>query len=363
MSYKIFALQLTGKIRDAGKIESERKALASDFEAFKEAERSKELGTFRELDKWIKSGAYDQKKKEIEALIFKGSPEYAKLLEFNGLGKNKPIRDYLKIEASDELNRFIKIEKSEKMKSYRDLKDYIKNGRFQKEKSEIEAQKFEGSAEQKLLNELDLIQRSKPMKAYRKLNNAPVLKTQAAFKENPKLLRFIILKDNQERDKEQNKEYKKLKGDHEIREYFRFENSKEVKYFREMAGSSLLTRCEELLRITQSDSFKQKVAFLKDKKKVEKSEPWKKFLLFKELEANDDIQFYQKFEKSAHYRNYLDIKDSSKLKRYNELKELTASAGFLKRKAYLEDTKKWENTEEHARYQQFVELSKNPKIE
>ena len=70
--------------------------------------------------------------------------------------------------------------------------------------------------------------------------------------------------------------------------------------------------------------------------KLGKSEPWKKYIRYKELATDGDILFYLKFEKSSLYKNYLDLKESFQLKRFYELKELTSSAEFLKRKEWLE---------------------------
>ncbi len=363
MSFKIFTLQLTGKIRDTEKVESERRAAIKNFEAFKEAEKSKELATYLELDGWIKSGEYAKKKKEVEAEVFKGSIEYNQLKEFESLGKNKTILNYFKVEGSADLRRFERLEGSDKLKSYWELKEYVSDGQFQQDKREIETNRFEGSAEQHQLNELAQIQNSKIFKAYQKLSGSARLKNHAAFAKNGKLSRYVELKNAPEKDKTARKEFRKLRSDYEIREYFRFEKSSELKYYREMSGSHQLARYEELCRITGAESFRSKVSFLKDKKKLEKSEPWKKFMRYKELEKSEDVAFYQKFSKSKLYLNYLDVKESFQLKRHQELKVLTASPEFLKRKAYLEDAKKWEKTEEYGRYRQYLQLKKNPKVE
>jgi len=123
MSLKIFTLQLTGKLKNAEKIESERKNTRENFEAFKIAEGSEELKDYRELDGWIKSGACDRKKKEIEALVFKGSQEYKQLKEFMHLQKNKSIRNFFSLDSSDDLKRFRKIKESENLNDYWEISD------------------------------------------------------------------------------------------------------------------------------------------------------------------------------------------------------------------------------------------------
>jgi hypothetical protein len=108
--------------------------------------------------------------------------------------------------------------------------------------------------------------------------------------------------------------------------------------------------------------FRERAAYLKDKKKFEKTDAYKKYIRFRELEKSDDIRFFLKYEKSPVYKNYLDVKDSFDLKRYEELKEITSSKEFLDRKQYLEDKKKWEKSEEYALEQKYHELKNLPHI-
>jgi hypothetical protein len=67
-----------------------------------------------------------------------------------------------------------------------------------------------------------------------------------------------------------------------------------------------------------------------------------------------------KFEKSPLYINYLDVAGSFDLKRYTELEAITSSKEFREQKAYLEDKKKWEKTEEFLREQQYLNMKKLP---
>jgi len=84
---------------------------------------------------------------------------------------------------------------------------------------------------------------------------------------------------------------------------------------------------------------------------------------FKKLAADDDVRFVLKFEKSALYKNYLDVKDSFDLKRYHELDELINSEEFKQRKAYLEDKKKWEKSEEYTKQQDYLKKKEIPHIQ
>lgn len=362
MSFKIFMLQLTGKIRDTEKIEAAGKTLQEQYLAFQEAARSEELREFQQLEKWVSSGEYDRKKKEIEALVFKGSLEFNQLKEFNSLRKNKPVRNFLATASSADLKKFQGLEGSDRLNLFRDLKDYVKDGQYHNDKKNLLSQTFKGSPEEGHLHELAQIVNSKMFKAYLRLKGSTELEKHIRFGKNGKLSRFSELKNAPEKDKAARQEFKKLKNDPEIRDWFKFEQSKDLKYYHEMAGSPTLARLEELQKLTGTPEFKKRVEFLKDTQKLDKSEFQAKYNRFRELEASEDIRFYHSFGKSSHYRNYLDMKDSYPLKRYYELKELTSSAEFLQRKAYLEDSGKWQKTEEYARYQKYLQLRKDPKV-
>jgi hypothetical protein len=362
MSFKIFTLQLTGKLKDTGKIEAQRAALEKNYKAFLEAEGSARLEEYRELETWVNSGAMQISKKELESQVFKGSQEHNQLIEFEALKKAKAIRNYFKVEGSQDLSRFKKIKDSAKLQEYYELKDYVEGGHFQQEKREIMANKYAGSVEERHINDLTRLKKDKAFRDYLSLLNSSALDRHRKFSESAKLRRFLELKNMPAKEKEARKEFKQLKNDPEIKAYFRLENSKTLKNYREISGSHIPEHYQELLKETEASEFRKKVAYLQDKKKLEKSEAWGKFVKFKNLGGDPDIRFYLKFEKSPLYINYLDTKESFALQRYNELLAITISPEFLKRKAWLEDAKKWEKSEEYVKHQRYLELKKDPQV-
>jgi hypothetical protein len=363
MSFRIFTLQLTGKIKPVEKIEAQRATLEKNYKAFLEAESSAKLADFRELDSWVKSGAMAAARKEIERLVFKGSNEHNQIIEFEALKKNKSIRNYFRIEGSPELNRFLKLKESAKLKEYYDLKDFAEGGTFLQEKRENESLKFSGSPEERHLTELTSLRKNRALRDYLSLQDTASLKRHQVFLESARLHRYLELKNMPAKEKEVMKEFRQLKSDSEIREYFRMENSKALKHYREMSGSHIPERYQELLKETTSPEFLKRVDYLKDKKKFEKTEAWKKYIRYKGLSEDPDIRFFLKFEKSPLYLNYLDTRDSFVLQRYNELLEITTSPDFLKRKAWLEDTRKWEKSDEYVKHLKYLELKKDAQIE
>lgn len=362
MSFKIFSLQLLGKIKPVETIENQRKTLAEDFDAFRQIENSDELKAFLELQNWVNSDSFKKKKTEVESLTFKGSNEYNQEKELRRLQKNPKIKKYFKISDSSDLKRYTDLKDSEKLKEYYKLLDFIKEGEFEKERREIKAEVFKGSVEEKHWLDYKKLAKSAGIKAYNELNGSEVLRKHELFANSDKLKDFVALRNAPEKDKEKQKACKALKRDPEIKAYFKFEKNRKLKLYRETVGSHELKRYDELKAYVETEEYKKREVFLKDKKKFEKSEAYKKQQRYKQLAADADVRFVLKFEKSGLYKNYLDVKDSFDLKRYFELTEITQSKEFLERKAYLEDKKRWEKTDEFKKQQEFIALKKKPQF-
>ena len=58
MSFKIFSLQFTGKIKSTEKIEQGRAALLSDYQDFLKVEKSEELAKYLKLEEIINSNEF-----------------------------------------------------------------------------------------------------------------------------------------------------------------------------------------------------------------------------------------------------------------------------------------------------------------
>lgn len=362
MSFKIFSLQLTGKIKPTAVIEKKRSELNADFVEFQKTEGSDELKAFLELEAFVNSDAFKNKKKEIEGLSFKGSKEENLLKEYTKLKKSSAIRKYFQLEGASDLKRYEKERDSEKMKRFYELQDYVKEGQFEKDKKELKSQVFKGSVEEKHWKEFRKLEKSAGIKAYKELDAAGNVTKHEVLEKTEKFKKYQQLKNVSVPSKEEKAEFSKLKSDAEIKAWFSFERSKKLKLYRETAGSHDLQRYNELLGYVNGEEFKKREAYLKDRKKFEKSDAYKKYEEYKRLAGDDTVKFVLKFEKSTLYKNYLDVKDSFDLKRYYELEETINSEEFKKQKAWLEDKKRWEKTEEFQKYQQYLVDQKKPEF-
>lgn len=362
MSFKIFSLQLLGKIKPVEKIEMQRDFLRKDYEEFNHVAESDELQEFLELQKYIQSDDFKKRKAEIQGLHFKESKEYNQLKEYEKLKNSKPFKKYFKLKDSAEFKRYQSLKDSELIKEYRLLLDFIEKGDFKKEKEEIKRESFKGSSEEKKLAEFNKLKKSAGIKAYLDLHDSVELKKHNDFYESEKLKRYFELKDAPKTDKLVRKEFASLKKDPEIKSYLKFEHSKKLKLYHETVDSYNLKRYKELKETIESEDFKKRVDYLKDKKKFEKTETFKKWKRLKELDARDDVKFFLKFEKSSLLKNYYDVKDSMDYRRFLELEEIISSDDFKARKEYLEDEKKWEKTDDYSKEQHYLEMKKLPHL-
>jgi hypothetical protein len=362
MSFKIFTLQLLGKIQPVEKVESKRKLLLDDYYEFVNVEKSDELKLLFDLKKLVNSDKFVEKKTEIQNLQFNNSKEFNLLKEFQALEKKKSIKKYFEVLNSKELVRFETVRDSENLKVYEELSEYVNEGQFQKEKKEIEQQKYKGSIEERHMKDFRKLENSPGIKAYLKLINSQLIEQHEKVGSSVKIKQYLDLKNIPSKDKNQKKIFKELARNPEIKHYFKFEHSKELKLYRETADSHALKKYNELKEYVDKPEYKWRVEYLKDRRKFDKSEAFKKWNHFKKLNRDSDIRFFMKYEKSAIHKNYLDVKDSFDLKRYLELQEITSSKEFNERRNYLEDKRKWEKTEEFASERKFGELSNKPHL-
>jgi len=362
MSVKIFLYQLFGKIKPIEKIEYQRHYLYNDYLEYQRIENSEELKEFTELEEYINSEEFENKKAEIRHLGFKGSKEEELLKEYEKLKNAGHIKKYFKVKNSPDLRRFETLKDSRKIKEYYELEEYMDNGTFAEEKEEICSQVYKGSDEEEQEKEYARLKKMPLIKAYLQLHDSKVISHHEKIAHSDKFKKYLELKNLPEKDKEQKRELKTLKRNPEIKNYLKLENSKKIRLYRDAVDSYHLERFLELKPIVESKDFKKRVSYLKDKKKFERTEAYGKWKRLKELSASKDIKFYLKFKKSQLLKNYYDVSESADLKRFLELKDIVTSEDFIKRKAYLEDSRKWEKSEEHAKELKYREMKKRPHL-
>jgi hypothetical protein len=201
----------------------------------------------------------------MKPIRFKDTDEYRKFDEYKSLKKDHEVKSFLKSSGKEE------IKKTKSILRYEELATFVKSSAFLAKKS------------------------MKPI----------------TFKDSEEFKKLL--------------EYKRIKGSLEIKEFYRFQSSKEYANFLNTDGSARLKRYHELKEYVATSDFKQKKDYLLDKKRFEKTEMFKELKEFEKLKKSPDIIWYFK------------VKDSDK---FNILKgrELTFSDEFDGEKL---DTKKW----------------------
>lgn len=260
---------LLGMIPSTEKIEQEEKALIAEFEKLKSFAGSEKLAKYNELNELVNSAGFQQKKKETESLSYKASEEYAKEKEFLSLKKAKDIVMYFKTIEGNALKRFRELEGSDKIGKYENLRQLVSEAGF---RERMKSKDFAGSDEANKLAE-----------------------------------------------------FRQMDASVEIKEYYKFKNSREYSNFLNVDGSSRLARYNELKEYTATKEFQERKAFLLDKKRFEKTEDFKQLQEYLTLKKDPDILWYFK------------VKDSNK---FDILKnrELVFSDEF---EGESIDTKKW----------------------
>ncbi len=151
-------------------------------------------------------------------------------------------------------------------------------------------------------------------------------------------------------------EFKKLEHNSRLQKFYTTLNSDELKRFDRISGSETMKKYKEL----KTGVEKHSLAALKDMDK--QSKEYALYTEFEKLRDSDDLTFFRDFRKSPAFKNYELMLDSTEHKRHEELKKITGAAEFKARVAYLEDTHKWEKTEEHTKEVRFAELKKSQQL-
>ncbi len=227
-------------MKSTSKIEADYESLLADYLMFCEFEKSPEYKEYHELEIMVNSPTFKQKKAELQHLIFKGSKEEAQLKELKLLSRKAHLQRFYSIQESPELKRFDKISASGEWAHYQKLKSVVKSPTFS-----------------------------------------------SRNKRNEKSEEYL-----------QNAEYHTLKNSDDVKFYEHFQKSAAYKSYLLMKDSPERKRYEELQKITVSDEFKSRVAYLEDKQKWEKTEEWTGQQRFAELNKMPQVVNFLKYKTS-----------------------------------------------------------------
>lgn len=194
---------------------------------------------------------------------------------------------------------------------------------------------------------------SDKLAAYERLDK---LVNSSDFIQKKKEIESLQYKSSEEYSRE--KEFLSMQKSKDIVLYFRTMAGEALKKFRSLDGSDKIKGYESLEKEVNSLEFREKMKA----KKFRETDDYKKLEEFKRLKGSTDIRDYYKFKKSKEYANFLNIDGSTRLNRYNELKEYVATPEFRKQKEYLLDKKRFEKNEMFGQLQEYAKLKNDADI-
>lgn len=320
---------MLGMIPSTSKIEQEEKALIAEYEKMIAFAGSEALAKYTRLHESVNSAGFKQKRRELETLSYKGSEEHARETEFLGLKKANDIVSYFKTEGSALLKNFTSLDGSARIKEIEDLKLFVQSPEF-KQKERMKPVTFKDTEEYGKWLEFKKLKGDREVKKnlnsekVKRFSELQALVTSSAFllKKNMKPVTF---RDTPEYQKLQ--ELKTKSSAPDIVSFYKFRNSKEYHNYTGVKGSARLKRFHELEELLKSKEFTERKEYLLDKRRFEKSE------MFKELKE------YETLKNSADIKWYFSIKDSNKFDILKNRK-LTFSEEF---DDATPDSRKWLN--------------------
>ncbi len=177
-----------------------------------------------------------------------------------------------------------------------------------------------------------------------------------------------------------------------------YDMQERVKRWRAIEKSPELAEYNELKKIIESSDFQEKKNALKNRKYkdtdegrktaalerlsstlrmkgykyAQNSETFQAFLKFRESDAfqnkednsvtASERRMYNMIYRSAFYKNYQKVLNSSELKQLIELEKETSTEDFKQRNALWADEKRWVHSEEYKKEKRYLELAKSEDI-
>ena len=360
-----------GKIPSTDKIEEQKHILENEWEKFQNIKNSELLARYNYLNEIVHSDDFLQRKKNIELTTYKNSNEEKLILEFESLAKDKNIKSYFKTKESESLKRYNSIIDSDILLKYNTIREVIDSGEVEAVKNKLSEEYSVLISKQKKYNTL---KKNSGLKKYFKIINSDKYKTYLSIVDGELVNKYDELKEfvedfdfkqinkknKSEFEDELTKlgEYKKIKKNSDIRIFLKIRGAKIPEFISGIEGSDLFKDFMELKDYISSSEFETNL----ESSKFVNSEMFKLANEYKVISKNSDIVFYHKFEKKTIYKNYIQISESNKLKRYNELKEKLNSDEFIKTVEYLKDNEKYKKTKDYKLVEEFEQLSKNVEL-
>lgn len=172
-------------------------------------------------------------------------------------------------------------------------------------------------------DEFNQYAKSEELARYTELDNSI---NSPAFTERKEYYKNLTFKTSDESKKEA--EYIRLKKWHELKFYYKFKASSELAHFISMDGTKEIADFEELKAFTESADFHKVETYMKDKKKWEKTDEYRKLQEFESLQKNQNFKDYFKFISSRAFSDFKKLYQSKEIAAYQEREKYIQSQEF-----------------------------------
>lgn len=254
-----------------------------DFKTINNTEPDTVITRYKELKKIVESPEFVQRKKEVESLNYENSPEHTTRKEFEKLKNNVPLKQYYKTIDSDEYRLFMELEKAQR------------EGGDESAKNESKTKIYQKFLHSSAYKNVQSIEKSGMVEKY----NA--LKKQVEDKSFVEREVFLKNKNRFETtgDYESYREFTALEKTEKIKSFLNIVHSVGYKNFKEVDKSAQLAKLKELKLKIDDPEFKQRVEFLKNKRRYTTTAEYRLEEEYKELAQSTHLKHYTQLKKRA----------------------------------------------------------------
>ena len=258
----------------------------------------------------------------------------------------------------EEYNRLGRIHDSQQLARYEELKQYVHSNEFKENKKAINAQRYKGSEAHQQETQLRGLSKTEPIKTYLKVKHSKDLSHYQRMENSPELARFVELQsffESQEFD--------------DFKQSLKDKKAAKKKHYKDTlaAYKKLRKKYGWYYRFRDSSEYAQYLQ-LKDSDKVHRFEAIARGENpsndpdYKSLKKDPDIKAYLKTHHSKKLKKFQALQDTDEINKLEELSEQVNSQEFADLPQAIRKLD-FKNTGEYNSYQEYKKLSKNKDIQ
>ncbi len=262
-----------------------------------------------------------------------------------------------------EYEKMIAFAGSEALAKYNRLHESVNSAGFRQKKKEIESLAYKGSEEHARETEFLGLKKAKDIVSFFKTEGSSLLKNfqsldgSARIKDIEDLQLFVQSPEFKQKERMKPVTFKDTE---EFGKWLEFKKLKGVKEVKKNLNPEKVKRFSELQALVTSSAFLLK----KNMKPVtfKETPEYQKLQELKTKKGASDVVSYYKFRGSKEYHNWVQVKDSARLKRFYELQEFLKTKEFNERKEYLLDKRRFDKSDMFKELKEYEVLKNSADI-